>query len=261
MNRIDQIFQSANKAFIPYITAGFPSVDETASIMHLLAANGADIIELGLPFSDPTADGKVIQASSQMALDRGLKLNDYFRIIESFRQTDQETPVVVFSYYNPIFHVGVEAFAARAKDAGADAFLIVDLPLEEQQEVRPALDKLGLHLIQLIAPTTPPERAERILAGASGFVYQISLKGVTGVRSSLPPDIAAHVAETKSMTSLPLAVGFGVAEAEQASAVAGVADGVVVGSALVKCIMDNQAGYREPLAALAGELAAATHAG
>jgi tryptophan synthase alpha chain len=260
-NRLDAIFGKGRKAFIPYITAGFPSVAETVTVMRLLADNGADIIELGFPFSDPTADGPVIQASSQAALDRGFKRTDYFQIVRDFRAHDQHTPVVVFSYYNPIFRHGTERFVAEAKAAGVDAFLVVDLPLEEQDEIRPALDAHGLHLIQLIAPTTPDERARRVLANATGFVYQIALRGVTGIRQEIASDALANVARTRHLTALPVAMGFGVGRGDQAKAVAAAADGVIVGSAVVKCLTDH--GVQDPsrLIALTRELADATHAG
>ncbi len=259
MNRIDAFFAKDRKAFVPYITAGHPSVDETLTIMKLLVENGGDILELGFPFSDPTADGPVIQASSQQALEAGFRRSDYFDIIRRFRADDNETPIVAFTYFNPVFHLETEVFVAQLAAAGGDAMLVVDLPLEEQQELLPVLQEHGLYLIQLIAPTTPDERAAEILKTAGGFVYQIALKGVTGERTSLADDALVNVARTKALTELPVCMGFGVSNGEMAGAVAAAAEGVVVGSALVRCITDNQPDYRDAFVKLTRELAQATH--
>lgn len=259
MNRIDTLFQTGRKAFIAYVTAGYPSVDATLGILNTLVANGADLIELGFPFSDPTADGPVIQASSQAALDAGMKRHHYFEIVKHFRAAHPTVPVVVFTYYNPVFRMGQAAFAQAAHEAGADALLVVDLPFEEQGELLPALDRYGMHLIQLIAPTTPPERARTVLAKARGFVYQISVKGVTGMREGIGTEAARLSAQTKTFTKVPVCLGFGVSRGEQAKAIAAVADGVIVGSAIVKTIADNLPDYTAPLAALTRELADAVH--
>ncbi len=259
MDRIDTFFAKNKKAFVPYITAGHPSVDETLNVMNLLVESGGDIIELGFPFSDPTADGPVIQASSQHALEAGFRRADYFEIIRKFRATNADTPIVAFTYFNPVFHMGTEAFVAKLAEVGADAMLVVDLPLEEQGELLPALQKHGLYLIQLIAPTTPDERAAEVLKTAAGFVYQIALKGVTGERSSLAGDALVNVARTKALTELPVCMGFGVSNGEMAGAVSAASEGVVVGSALVRCITDNQPAYQDAFVALTKELAEATH--
>jgi tryptophan synthase alpha chain len=259
MNRIDKVTATGRKLFVAYYTAGFPNVEATGEILDTLVAAGSDIIELGYPFSDPTADGSVIQTSSRTALDNGFTRDAYFDMIAGFRQRHADVPLIVFSYYNPIFHFGVEKFAESAAAAGADGVLAVDLPHEEQADVRPILDKHGLHLIQLVAPTTPPERTAKILKDASGFVYQISLRGVTGVRDSVAVDASANVAQTKAATDIPVVLGFGVGTGEQARAVAPTADGVVVGSAIVKCIADNQPEHLAALRALVTELAEATH--
>lgn len=259
MNRIDAFFSKGQKAFIPYLTAGFPSVDATVEVMQTLVDNGADIVELGYPFSDPTADGPTIQESSQAALDAGFTRDDYFAIIRRFRAANPETPVVVFSYYNPIFRTGVDTFAGMVAEAGGDALLIVDLPGEEQQEVLPTLRKYGLHLIQLLAPTTPDARAATLLANAGGFVYQISVRGVTGMRAELGAEPSELVARAKALTDTPVALGFGISRGEQAAGIATVADGVVVGSAIVRCIAEHGADWQPALAALTRELAEATH--
>jgi tryptophan synthase alpha chain len=259
MNRIDAFFSRGRKAFIPYFTAGFPSVDASVAVMQTLVDNGADIIEMGYPFSDPTADGPAIQASSQAALDAGFHRDDFFAILRQFRAANPDVPVVVFGYYNPIFRTGVETFAGMVAEAGGDGMLIVDLPGEEQDEVLPALRAHGLHLIQLLAPTTPDARAARLRENAAGFVYQISVRGVTGMRAELGAEPEKLVARAKKLTDVPVALGFGVARGEQAATIARVADGVVVGSAIVKCIAEHGAAWQPALAALTRELAEATH--
>lgn len=260
MNRLDQVFARRRKAFIPYLTAGYPTVAETVAILHQVVAHGADILELGYPFSDPTADGPVLQVSAQVALQRGFTRDDYFRILREFRARDTQTPVVVFSYYNPIYHLGAERFVATAAEAGADAMLVVDLPFEEQGELRPHLDRAGMHLIQLIAPTTPEPRARAILAQASGFVYQIARLGVTGARTELSADLAAQADRLRQWTRLPIALGFGVSTPDQAATVARSTDGVIVGSAIVKTITDHLPDYQAALAAQVQGLADAIHA-
>lgn len=259
MNRLDTFTAREQKAFVPYVTAGHPGKKETLEILHLLVDAGADVIELGLPFSDPTADGTTIQASSQDALKKGFKVNDFFDIVTEFRTTDDITPIVAFTYYNPVFFAGVDAFAKRLKNVGGDAMLIVDLPFEEQEELLPALRNNDLHLIQLIAPTTPNDRISTIVTKASGFVYQVALKGVTGVRETMADGAKENAARTKSRTDLPVYMGFGVSNAAMASAVASAADGVIVGSALVKCIQENLPDFKPALKKLAIELADATH--
>ncbi len=259
MNRIDTFFAKGRKAFVPYITAGHPSADDTLEIMKLLVDNGADIIELGMPFSDPTADGPTIQASSQRALEQGFRREQYFEIIRKFRETDADTPIIAFTYYNPIYHMGIETFSKRLAEVGGDGVLIVDVPFEEQQEVLPMLEANGLYLIQLVAPTTPDTRIKQIVERGGGFIYQIALKGVTGVRDSLSDDAKVNAQRTKSFTGLPVCMGFGVSNGEMASAVASAADGVVVGSALVDCISKHMPNYKEALTNLVQELADASH--
>jgi len=259
MNRLDAFTKSGDKAFVPYVTAGYPGKSETMEIMHLLVEAGADLIELGMPFSDPTADGPVIQAASQDALERGFRIDDYFEVISQFRSWNTVTPIVAFTYYNPVYHVGVDKFVKRLKDAGGDAMLVVDLPFEEQGELRPALDSEDMRLIQLIAPTTPDDRIAQIVERASGFVYQVALKGVTGVRDSLAAGAKDNALRTKSFTDVPVYMGFGVSNAIMASAVAAAADGVIVGSAIVKCIQDNLPNFERALDTLATSLAQATH--
>lgn len=258
MNRIDRFFQSGRKAFVPYITAGLPSNEATVEIMHLLVEEGADLIELGFPFSDPTADGPVIQAAGQQVLARGFRRSEYLDLIRRFRQRDERTPVLVFSYYNPIFRTGVDRFVSEVAAAGADGFVVTDLPLEEQGELLPVLRRAGLHLIQFVAPTTPEDRARRILADAGGFVYQIAVKGVTGARREVPEEALDQVRRTRQLTRLPVVLGFGVGTGEQARTVAQVADGVIVGSALVRLLLEP-GDFRPALRQLVRELAAGVH--
>jgi tryptophan synthase alpha chain len=260
VNRLDSVFKTGRKAFIPYLTAGYPTVAESVAILHHAVAHGADVLELGYPFSDPTADGPVLQVSAQVALQRGFTRPDYFAILRQFRQQDQRTPVVVFSYYNPIFHLGAERFVTTAAEAGADAMLVVDLPFEEQRELRPHLDRAGMHLIQLVAPTTPEARAREILAQATGFVYQIARLGVTGVRTELSTELAGQAARLRQWTKLPIALGFGVSTPDQAATVARFTDGVIVGSAIVKTITDHLPDYQQALVTQVQGLADAIHA-
>ncbi len=259
MNRIDQMTGNGKKFFVAYYTAGFPTVAASGAILDTLVESGCDLVELGYPFSDPTADGPTIQASSETALKNGFTRAGYFQLLQEFRQRHPDVPAVVFSYYNPIFRYGIDKFAELAKTAGADGMLIVDLPHEEQADVRAVLDRQGLHLIQLVAPTTGQERTGKILKNASGFVYQISLRGVTGVRDTIAADAGENVARTRAVTELPIALGFGVGTGEQARAVAAAADGVVVGSAIVTCIAENQPDHLPALRALVTELTAAVH--
>ena len=259
MNRIDQITGNGKKFFVAYYTAGFPTVAASGAILDTLVESGCDLIELGYPFSDPTADGPTIQTSSQTALENGFTRAGYFQLLQEFRARHPDVPAVVFSYSNPIFQYGIEKFVEFAKAAGADGMLVVDLPHEEQADVRAVLDRQGLHLIQLIAPTTGLERTGEILKNASGFVYQISLRGVTGVRATIATDAGENIARTRALTELPIALGFGVGTGAQARAVAAAADGVVVGSAIVTCIAENQPEHLPALRALVTELTAAFH--
>ncbi len=258
-DRIANSFQYNETNFIAYMTAGYPSVSETVDILKILTRNGVDIIELGYPFSDPTADGPVIQEASHTALENGFGREDYFAILRTFRQSNTFTPIVVFSYFNPIFRHGVRRFCERIKECGGDGLLIVDLPWEEQGELRPILDELGLHLIQLIAPTTPAERARQILANATGFIYQISLRGVTGMRSELAVDVVQQIKQTRKLTTLPIALGFGLSQREQIRTVLQSVDGIIIGSAIINVIANNAPNYEPMLSKYIKELSSAIH--
>ncbi len=237
MSRIAAKFESlraqGRKALIPYVTAGDPNPDVTVPIMHAMVEAGADIIELGVPFSDPMADGPVIQRASERALAHHTSLRDVLEMVRAFRVNNQETPVVLMGYLNPIEVIGYETFAAAAAQAGVDAALTVDIPPEEAGELLPALNGHGLDAIFLIAPTTIGSRIETICKAASGFVYYVSLKGVTGASHLDVAGVEQKLNEIRSSTDLPIGVGFGIKDAATAAAVSKVADAVVVGSALV----------------------------
>ena len=204
-----------------------------------MPAAGADLIELGMPFSDPMADGPVIQASSQRALRRGATLARTLDLVEEFRRADAETPIILMGYYNPIYIFGVQPFLTRAKAAGVDGLIIVDLPPEEEAELCLPAREAGIDFIFLAAPTTGEERLQRVLERASGFVYYVSVTGITGTKSATDKEVTVAVERLRRHTDLPLAVGFGIRTAEQAAAVARVADAAVVGSALVTTVADN----------------------
>jgi tryptophan synthase alpha chain len=242
MGRIEERFEvlkkEGRKAFVAYLTAGDPDLKTTAKLIPALEAAGVDIVEIGVPFSDPTADGPTIQAASQRALKRGATLAKILAMIASLRRKSG-IPIVLFGYYNPILSYGPEKFAADAKRSGVDGLLVVDLPPEEADELRRYTDPAGLAFITLIAPTTDPERVAKILRGAAGFVYFISVTGVTGTATPRTEDIRNGLAGIKRMTTLPIAVGFGISTPEQAAVIAPLADGIVVGSALVRLIAEK----------------------
>jgi len=223
-------------AFIPYLTAGDPDLAWTGRYLDRLTASGADILELGVPFSDPIADGPVNQRSSERALRARTTLSGILDLVRRKREAGFETPVVLFSYFNPILRMGVDRFAGAAARAGVDGVLVVDLPPEEGKDYRASLAAAGLDTIFLASPTTSAERLERIDASSTGFVYYVSRLGVTGTRTALADSLAADLERARRKIVKPLAVGFGISTPEQAAAVAAMADGVVVGSALVKLL-------------------------
>lgn len=240
MNRIDLRFDSLGKqsraALVPYITAGHPHPDFTVPVMHALVAAGADVIELGIPFSDVMADGPVIQQACNTALQHGTTLETVLAMVAEFRRGDAHTPVVLMGYMNPLERYGIENAARHAADAGADGMLIVDCPAEESVDTLPALKAAGLHQIFLVAPTTSEARMQRIAADASGFIYFVSLKGVTGAASLDMASLRTPLERIRRYSETPVAVGFGITTPEQAAGVAEVADAVVIGSALVKAL-------------------------
>ncbi len=239
--RCAQLREAGSTALIPYITAGDPSPAATVPLLHALVNGGADIIELGVPFSDPMADGPVIQAACERALAHHVSLQQVLDMVREFRAQDSVTPVVLMGYLNPVEVMGYERFAAAAAAAGVDGVLSVDLPPEEGHDLLTALRAHGLDPIFLLAPTSTPERVRTICAAASGFVYYVSLKGVTGAATLDVAAVADKVRMIRAHTDLPIGVGFGIRDGASAARVAQVADAVVVGSALVQRIADSAA--------------------
>src|SRR5437762_2050428 len=242
-NRIDARFAELKKegrsAFITFLMAGDPDPSTSLDIIKALPKAGADIIEIGMPFTDPMADGPAIQAAGLRALRGGMTLTKTLDMVRAFREGEATTPVVLMGYYNPIYIYGVDRFLADAKTAGVDGLIIVDLPPEEDGELcLPAL-KAGLNFIRLATPTTDDKRLPAVLANTSGFVYYVSITGITGAAAADPAKVKDAVARIKRHTELPVAVGFGVRNAEQARAIAEGADGVVVGSALVEAVRQS----------------------
>jgi len=241
MNRIDVRFadlKSGNrKALVPFVTAGDPSREATVAIMHALVAAGADLLELGVPFSDPMADGPVIQRSSERALARGVDTNYIFETVREFRQMDSTTPVVLMGYLNPVEMRGLETYAGQASAVGVDGVLLVDLPPEEAAPMRAAFNGHGLKLISLAAPTTAPERLDRLARESQGYLYYVSFAGVTGASNKLDADAAmGKVAALRAQSQVPVLIGFGIRDAASAAKLAPAADGIVVGSALVEAL-------------------------
>jgi tryptophan synthase alpha chain len=239
MSRIKKVFAELKKrgeaALIPFITAGDPDLETTLKILRALDAGGADCIELGIPFSDPTADGPTIQRSSERALKRPVSLPAVFRLLRKFRQSSQ-VPVVLFGYFNPLFRFGLERFAHQAAASGADGVLCVDLPPEESGELKSWTDAVGLDLIFLLSPMSGADRIELVGRASRGFVYYVSVTGVTGARRSFDDTLRVQVARVRRATALPVGVGFGISTPQQAAWIAGFADAAVVGSALVERI-------------------------
>ena len=245
MNRIDRVFSRQRAAgrtvLVPYVTTGDPSLASTSSILDALVDAGADLIELGVPFSDPMADGPVIQRASERALAQGVGLRDALDVVAQFRERNRDTPLVLMGYANPIEAMGVDAFVRRAREAGVDGVIVVDYPPEEAAEFAQRLSAHGIAPIFLVAPTTPASRIERIAALASGYVYYVSLKGVTGAGHLDTRDVAAKLDEIRRRIALPVGVGFGIRDAESARAIAAHADAVVIGSRIIAEIENGPA--------------------
>lgn len=240
MTRIDDTFAalqaSGKKAFVSYIMAGDTSYDTSLEVMKGLPAAGVDIIELGLPFTDPVADGATIQLAGQRALDAGQTLIKTLDMVRAFRADDNTTPIVIMGYYNPIYSAGVDTFLAMAKDAGVDGLIVVDLPPEEDAELCLPAKDVGINFIRLATPTTDAERLPTVIGNSSGFVYYVSMNGITGTASAQADAVAPEVARIKASTDLPVVIGFGVKTPEASATFAGLGDGVVVGSAIVERI-------------------------
>ena len=244
MTRIDDTFArlkgEGKKAFVAYLMAGDPDVDRSLAVMKGLPGAGVDVIELGAPFTDPMADGPTIQAAGQRALEGGMTMDKTLQMVRDFRAGDQKTPIVLMGYYNPIYSRGVDRFLTEAKEAGIDGLIVVDLPPEEDSELCIPAQAAGINFIRLATPTTDGKRLPKVLQNTSGFVYYVSITGITGAAAAQATDVGPEVARIKRSTELPIVVGFGISTPETAKAVASVADGSVVGSAIVKEIASGK---------------------
>lgn len=262
MSRIDAKFAelraAGRKGFVAYIMAGDPDMETSLSVMKGLPAAGVDVIELGLPFTDPMADGPTIQLAGQRALDGGMTLDRTLAMARAFREGDDTTPIVLMGYYNPIYSRGVEAFLAQAKEAGIDGLIIVDLPPEEDDELCIPAQAAGLNFIRLATPTTDDKRLPKVLQNTSGFVYYVSVTGVTGAAEADSDAVGPEVARIKAKTDLPVIVGFGIKTPERAQTIASISDGAVVGSAIVDMI--GQGKSAEEVLAFVKTLADGAHA-
>lgn len=261
MSRIHQVFQrlssQGRKALIPFLTAGDPNPDFTVPMLHRMVAAGADIIELGVPFSDPMADGPVIQRASERALRHHVSLRRVLEMVAEFRRENSETPLVLMGYLNPIETLGYEKFASTAQRAGVDGVLTVDMPPEEAGEMLPLLYEKGIDPIFLLAPTSTPERIEQVDKSGRGYLYYVSLKGVTGAGHLDLDEVARKVTGIRALSNLPVGVGFGVKDADTAARMASIADAVVVGSALVSQVeqhLDDENQIAAAIASLVGDM-------
>ncbi len=238
--KFDQLKAAGKKAFVAYVMAGDPDFDTSLEIVRGLPDAGVDIIELGVPFTDPMADGVTIQLAGQRALKGGMTLKRTLEMAREFRKGDDTTPIVLMGYYNPIYNHGVPQFLIDAKEAGIDGLIVVDLPPEEDEELCIPAQAAGLNFIRLATPTTDNKRLPKVLQNTSGFVYYVSITGITGAAAAEAGDVAPEVARIKKQTDLPVIVGFGIRTPETSKAIAGVADGAVVGSAIVGKIADGE---------------------
>jgi len=268
VSRLSEIFarlkREGRAAFVPFITAGDPDMETSFAVLGQLPSCGADVIELGMPFTDPMADGPAVQASSVRALKAGATMAKVLKMVEKFRKTDAVTPIVLMGYYNPIHAYGTARFARDVAAAGVDGLIVVDLPIEEDEVLRVPAKAQGVDLIRFVTPTTDEARLKRIADGASGYLYYVSVAGVTGTKAVPEEEVRAAMARVKAITDLPCTVGFGIRSIQQAAAIARVADGVVVGSAIVSKVAENMNAGRERIISdvleLTRALAGSTHA-
>lgn len=259
MSRLSAAFAKGRPALVTFVTCGDPTPDATAAILDALVEGGADVIELGMPFTDPMADGPAIQLANLRALGAGTTTADIFAIAAAFRARHAEVPLVLMGYANPMTIRGADWFAAECTKAGVDGVICVDIPPEEDAELGPALRGAGVSLIRLATPTTDHARLPAVLKGSSGFLYYVSVAGITGMQQAAQASIDEAVARIKASATIPVAVGFGVRTPEQAAAIAKVADGVVVGSAFIDLIAQHGANAAGPVKELTAALAAAVH--
>ncbi|WP_297811787.1 tryptophan synthase subunit alpha [uncultured Methylophaga sp.] len=264
MSRISQCFENlkadGQTALIPYVTAGDPEPWVTVPLLHALVDAGADIIELGIPFSDPMCDGPVIQKACERALKNDVSIRHVLKMVKQFREKNSHTPIVLMGYANPIEAMGYGNFAEQAKEAGVDGVLTVDVPPEESDEFREIMDQNEIDTIYLVAPTTSAERMQTIASFARGFIYYVSIKGVTGAAALDVSEVSGKLSQLREKTKLPVGVGFGIRDGKSAAEVSEVADAVVVGSTLVRCIEEHADRLDELPAAVAGLLAEMRHA-
>ena len=244
MNRIAQTFtnlkKSGKNAFVAFITAGDPNYETSFTILKNLAKQGVDIIEIGIPFLDPAGDGPIIEIASKRAIENGMSLKKLLMMVEEFRKTNSTTPIILMGYYNSVLYYGLEKFSKDSKKAGADGVLIVDLPPEEDEELRKFTNQNELDLIKLITPTSDSHRIKKIVENANGFVYMVSILGITGTKSADPKENKIFIEKIRSITNLPIVIGFGIKDEKGAKEMSRIgADGVVIGSALVKIIADS----------------------
>jgi tryptophan synthase alpha chain len=239
--RFEQLAAEGRAGLVTFLTAGDPDREMSSAIIESLPEAGADIIELGMPFTDPMADGPAIQASSIRALNAGQDMKATLAMVKSFREKDDDTPIVLMGYYNPIYIYGVDRFSEDAANAGVDGLIIVDIPPEEDAELREPANKAGIDLVRLTTPTSDEQRLPALMEGASGFIYYVSIAGVTGTKSAASSNVADTITRIQKFSDLPIAVGFGIKTPEQAAEIAKVADAAVVGSAIVQVIADNVA--------------------
>lgn len=263
MTRIETTFQhlatEGKKAFVTYMMAGDPDLEKSQTVMNGLPAAGVDIIELGLPFTDPMADGPTIQLAGQRALENGMTLEKTLQMVRDFRQTNTTTPIVIMGYYNPIYSCGVERFLSDAVAAGVDGLIIVDLPREEDDELCIPANAAGLNFIRLATPTTDDARLPKVLQNTSGFIYYVSQTGITGAADADAASVGPEVARIKTSTDLPVIVGFGIKTPQAAQKIASVADGAVVGSAIVAMMAEGNTA--QDVLKFVSDLAQGTHAG
>jgi len=252
--RIDRRFQKlkgeGRAGFVAFVTAADPDIETCLEIVRGLPAAGADVIELGMPFTDPMADGPAVQEASLRALKAGGRMTVTLDLVRRFRETDQDTPIVLMGYYNPIYHYGVDKFLEDATEAGIDGLIVVDLPPEEDDELCLPARKKGLNFIRLATPTTDAHRLPAVLANTSGFLYYVAIAGITGTGSADIGKLRAEVEAIRGSTDMPIAVGFGIKTTENAAEIGAFADAVVVGSALVQCVADNLDAEGRPKAGL-----------